>query len=222
MIRLLWINYISFTHWCSYCLFVITFNFLSDSEVRPLVVSWNGCITDSTVCPAGFEDLLDGQKETEHHKRQTDNHVKFEISGESECAHVCWRKHTTTAACHFSLSTKSHLFWIKRCPPPLPSALLCIYHVVYSKVISNMRAPFFMCCSTTNHRASDKWDNAQSCRVFSPHLSLLISSQISLRAACSGETLTVWRSFSNVPWKFIHFSIKSDSSLQFLLFPEHF
>ena len=103
------------------------------------------------------------------------------------CACVCWQEHTTTAACHFGLSTNGHLFWIKW-SSPLPSALLCIYHVVYSKVIFNMRAPFSMCCSATNHRASDECDNTQSCRVFSPHLSLVISSQLRLRA---GETLTL-------------------------------
>lgn len=111
-------------------------------------------------------------------KSLTDNHVKLGILGESVCVHVCVGRSTLhTAACHFGLSTNGHLFWIKW-SSPLPSALLCIYHVVYSKVIFNMRAPFPMCCSTTNHRASDECDNAQSCGVFSPHLSLVISSEI--------------------------------------------
>lgn len=91
-------------------------------------------------------------------------------------AFVCWSEQTTTAASHFGQSTNGHLFWIKWYLP-LPSASLCIYHVVCSKVIFNMRAPFPMCCSTTNHRESDECDNAQSCRVFSPHLSLVIPSE---------------------------------------------
>ena len=45
---------------------------------------------------------------------------------------------------------------------PPPPALLFIYHVVYSKVIFNMRAPFRKCCSNTNHRPSDEYDNAHS------------------------------------------------------------
>lgn len=87
-----------------------------------------------------------------------------------------------------------------------------------------MRATFLMCCSTTNHRASDECDNAQSCRVFPPLLSLVISSQIRLRTAHSGDTLTVsqlspstlynsdegttvWCCFAIVPWKCLHFSM---------------
>lgn len=185
-------------------------------------------------------------------KRLTDNHVKLGISRESVCACVCWRKHTTTAACHFSLSTKGHLFWIKWCSPPLPSALLCIYHVVYSKVIFNMRALFLVCCSTTNHWASDDCDNTQSCRVSSPHLSLVISSQIRsgweldvLTARCIHSSQQRWSNFSLMQFLncslemyslfhqqslmtcslfmiFIFLFHKSDSSLKFLLFPEYF
>lgn len=101
---------------------------------------------------------------------------------------VCiWLKHTTTAVCHFSLSTHGHLFWIKWCPPPIPSALLCIYHVVYSKVIFSMGVTYPMCCSTTNHRASDECDNAQDCRPFPVLLSPVISLQIGLKARHWGE-----------------------------------
>ncbi len=83
---------------------------------------------------------------------------------------------------------------------------------------------FPMCCSTTNHRASDECDNAQSCRVFPPLLSLVISLQIRLRAAHSGDTLAfsqlspstlynsdegtaVWWCFSNVSWKYFSMTL---------------
>lgn len=154
---------------------------MSDSEEILHFVSWYNRITVSTVCPVEFSDLLDGQKVTKHLKKpkkpDRQSCQTWDFGRKCVCACVCWQEHTTTAACHFGLSTNGHLFWIKW-SSPLPSALLCIYHVVYSKVIFNMRAPFPMCCSTTNHRASDECDNAQSCGVFSPHLSLVISSEI--------------------------------------------
>ncbi len=67
---------------------------MSESEVMTLDVLWNNCIADRSVCPAGFSDLTDGQKELlksilKDRKRYKDHHVKLGISGENVCVRVC-------------------------------------------------------------------------------------------------------------------------------------
>lgn len=169
----------------------------------------------------------------------------FREKKKSVCAFVCWSKHTTTAACHFSQCTNGHLLWIKWYSAPLPSSPLCISHVVYSKVIFSMRvtAPLQIIehlMSVIMHRAAGSFHSTfhkpfplrstfrwAVLKALSLYLlkhqwwnhSLMQFLESSLEIYLHFH----WHFFMTCPFfqYFMFLFRKSDSYVQCLLFPEH-